>query len=169
MTQEPMVVAGLTFTPAPLTGVSAFVAEYSKNNGLAGPRGGGRVICLIQDKNTLRYEAKTSLSLYTIMHLIASGKCSVHLQRLYPGKVLENIHVWVAKSDGVVFAPQVMIALIGQWIDTKKETNRAKYWADRLIRWDAEDLLSFKTANPVLFKRACEFRDLEQYLPKKCL
>jgi len=161
--QEPMVVAGLTFVPVPMPDYKEFADEYEKSNNIKY----GRVICLIQDKSTGRYETKTSLRLKSVLHLISTGKVSVFLQRKYPDRVVPNINVWVTRSKDDIYDSHVSQALFGQWIDESKEAAHAKRWAKRLIRWEPENIRNFKEHNPLVFKLACTFTPLEQYLPKE--
>lgn len=164
MTQhEPMVVAGLTFTPVPMPDYKAFADEYERVHNIKY----GRVICLIQDKATGRYETKRSLRLKSLLHLVATGKVSVLLQRKYPDHVIQNINVWVAKSVDDIHDHNVSVALYGQWVDEHKENSRAKVWANRLLRKTPDEIKAFKDQFPTLFKIACTFKPLEQCLPKE--
>lgn len=164
--QETMVICGLTFMPCPFDDLDTFYKEFhaSREFKRMYHQDRGRFIFLIQDKDGGRFETKTALSLRKAVNAIAAGKCSVVLSRKYPEGVSGHINLWVAESDGEVYANNVDTALFGKWINQKKELVRAKLIGKRLSKLSVKEIIQFRDEMPEHFDHAKRLLNNPEYM-----
>jgi len=164
--QEIMLVAGLSFIPCPFDDLETFYKEFTASRPFKRMYhpDRGRFIFLIQDKDDLRFEVKTALSLRRTVNAIAAGKCSAVLRRKYSDAVAGHVNLWVADSDGDVFDCNVELALYGQWINQKKELTRAKLIGKRLSKLSVKEIIEFRDQMPEHFGHTKRLLDNPKYM-----